>query len=232
MTDLHAHVLPEMDDGSGSAGESLAMLRALADQGVRRVAATPHFYAAENHPEEFLRRRAAALERLQGRWEPGLPDLMLGAEVRFFDGIARAAGMERLCIEGTGLLLLEMPGVPWPERAVQEVLSLHNRTGITVVLAHVERYLRFQKPRSWDALLENGVLMQCNAGWFLHWRTRRKALRMLRSGRVHFLGSDCHGMTGRPPRFGEALEAVGEAEREILKRNLRRYLPPVKGAAT
>lgn len=231
MTDLHTHVLPGMDDGSRSVEESLAMLRALAAQGVRRAAATPHFYAGENGPEEFLRRRDKALERLKSRWEPGLPALLPGAEICFFEGIAQADGMEKLCIQGTELLLLEMPCISWPERTVREVLALHRRAGITVVLAHIERYLRFQKPQVWDTLLENGVLMQCNAGYFLHWRTRRKALQMLSSDRVHFLGSDCHNMTSRPPRFGEALAAVGNAGRDILERNLRRYLPLIEEAA-
>ena len=48
MTDIHCHVLPEMDDGSRSVEESVAMLEALSAQGVGCVAATPHFYAMEN----------------------------------------------------------------------------------------------------------------------------------------------------------------------------------------
>ena len=64
MTDIHSHILPGMDDGSRSTEESLAMLAASAAQGVRAIAATPHFYAMENSPEEFLARRAAAVARL------------------------------------------------------------------------------------------------------------------------------------------------------------------------
>ena len=43
MTDIHSHILPGMDDGSRSTEESLAMLAASAAQGVRAIAATPHF---------------------------------------------------------------------------------------------------------------------------------------------------------------------------------------------
>ena len=44
-TDFHSHILPDMDDGSRCAEDSLKMLRMEAEQGVTRVVATPHFYA-------------------------------------------------------------------------------------------------------------------------------------------------------------------------------------------
>lgn len=47
MIDLHTHILPNVDDGSSSLEESLALLRMLASQGVTLTAATPHFYATE-----------------------------------------------------------------------------------------------------------------------------------------------------------------------------------------
>lgn len=225
MTDIHSHVLPRMDDGSRSTEESLELLRALADQGIDRVAATPHFYPGETDPEEFLARRAAAAARLTEALSstPGLPRLTLGAEVYYFEGIARTEAAEALRIQGTQLLLLEMPTRPWTARMVDEVLELNARRDVTVLLAHVERYLRGQEPEVWDTLLEGGVLAQSNASFFLDWRTRRKALRMLKAGRIHLLGSDCHSMRSRPPRMGEALEAVGQEGRRLLERELERY---------
>lgn len=225
MTDIHAHVLPGMDDGSGSTEESLAMLRASAEQGISRVAATPHFYAWENSPAEFLARRAAAAERLRARWAPELPTLLLGAEVCYFEGMSRVRELDALRVEGTRLLLLEMPFAPWTDRMLRELLLLHQRLGVDVLLAHMERYLRFQKRAVWTVLREAGVLMQCNAGFFLDWRTRARARRMLRSGQVHLLGSDCHNMRTRPPRLGDALQLLGERELAVLTRQLDRLVP-------
>ena len=48
MIDLHTHILPNVDDGSSSLEESLALLRMLASQGVTLTAATPHFYATSD----------------------------------------------------------------------------------------------------------------------------------------------------------------------------------------
>lgn len=218
MTDIHSHLLPQLDDGSRSVEESLELLRALAAQGIDRVAATPHFYPDETSPEDFLARRAASAARLEAVWTPELPRIILGAEVYCFEGIARAA-VEDLRIQGTELLLLEMPFRAWTGRMVDEVLDLNARRGVRVLLAHIERYLRFQKQEVWDTLLEAGVLFQSNASFFLDWRTRRKALRMLKGGRIHLLGSDCHNMTARPEwgrRWRPSARRAGISWRETL----------------
>lgn len=219
MTDIHTHILPRMDDGSRSVEESLAMLEASGAQGIPQVLATPHFYPAEEGPEAFLARRAAAAARLRTVLRPGLPEVRLGAEVCYFEGMARSGVLDALRLEGTGALLLEMPLAPWTERMLREVRSVQELPG-TVVLAHIERYLGLQEPRVWDGLLELGIRFQCNASFFLHWRTRRRALKLLRAGRVHLLGSDCHGVDRRPPRLGEALALLRPEERRMLEKNL------------
>lgn len=229
MIDFHSHVLPGMDDGSTCVEESLAMLEASAQQGIGCMAATSHFYPMENSPEQYLARRAAAEERLRTVWKPGLPKLLLGAEVYFFEGMSRVQELDALRIEGTELLLVEMPFHSWTERMVKELLAVHERQDMTVVLAHIERYFRFQPKRLWDDLLDAGILMQCNAGFFLSWRTKRKACRMLAERRIHLLGSDSHNMSDRPPRLGDALSVIGKSERRRLERSIRQLVPSVEG---
>ena len=67
MTDFHSHILPGIDDGCKTVEESIKALRMMADYGVDRVAATPHFYASQSGetPDEFLVRRNAAEEKLR-----------------------------------------------------------------------------------------------------------------------------------------------------------------------
>ena len=221
MIDVHCHILPGMDDGSQSLDESLAMLEAGAAQGIRWIVATPHFYADENGPEEFLKRREAAAKRLQTVWRPGLPKIKLGCELFYFEGISRCDALDALRMEDTELLLLEMPFVRWTQRMVREVLEIQSRSETTVLLAHIERYLYRQKLEVWDTLLNCGVLNQCNAEFFLRWNTRRKALRMLREGRIHLLGSDGHNTDKRPLRLGDVLTVLGPQERELLEENCR-----------
>jgi protein-tyrosine phosphatase len=224
VIDFHSHVLPGIDDGSRSVEESRRMLAASAGQGITHMAATPHFYPTENSPEQFLARRGQAAARLRAVWQPEFPRLLMGAEVCYFDGISRSGGLEALRIEGTSLLLLEMPVQTWSDRMAAEIKALHSRPGFTVLLAHIERYLRLQRGAVWDGLLAAGVLMQSNASFFLRWSTRRRAVHMLEAGRLHLLGSDCHNMADRAPRMGGALAVIGEKRRRLVEGRCRTLL--------
>lgn len=204
------------------------MLSVSAKQGIAQMAATPHFYPSENTPEQFLDQRKHAAERLRNEWKPEFPKLLLGAEVYYFEGMSRVKELESLRIEGTSLLLLEMPFHAWPGRMVAEVKALHDRPGFTVLLAHIERYLSFQKNAVWDELLEAGVMMQSNATFFLHWSSRRKAIHMLEAGHIHLLGSDCHNMKmkERAPRMGEAMKVIGAERCRALECRCQAVLEP------
>ena len=208
MIDWHNHVLPKMDDGSHSVAESIAMMQAQAAQGVTTVIATPHFYANDDSIASFLERRTRSAALLREQLPEGMPTLRLGAEVQYYQGISRLPGLTSLCIEGTRLLLLEMPFSRWSESMIREVVELSGRDGICLVLAHIDRYLSMQHRDVWLRLLDNGILMQTNASFFTGFTTRRKALSLLKEGYVHVLGSDCHNMTSRPPQIGKALAVI------------------------
>lgn len=208
MIDFHTHILPGMDDGSHSVEESLSMLQMLWEEGATAVIATPHFYANDESVDAFLARRNAAYENLRARLPEDAPEIRLGAEVRYYPGIAKMSDLKRLRIEGSRLLLLEMPMTTWTEYTVRELGELAGKAGLTVVLAHIDRYLAMQKASVWERLLKNGVLMQVNASFFTEFRTKRKAISMLNRGEIHFIGSDCHNMTTRPPRIERAVSTI------------------------
>ena len=216
MIDFHSHVLPKMDDGSRSCAESAAMLRESYAQGIDILAATSHFYANENSPEEFLRRRARSWEQLAEVLTDDMPAIRLGAEVQYFEGICRVREVDLLRLEGSQVLLLEMPFCAWSDRMVKDVLDLNRRPDYTVLLAHIERYLQWQPEEVWQELRDEGVLMQSNPSFFLNRKTRRRALKMLEYGEVDLLGSDCHNMNTRPPELEGAfrliLEKIGQGE--------------------
>lgn len=207
MIDFHSHILPGLDDGSQSVEESLALLELLRKQGIDTVAATPHFYARNNSPEVFLQRRAEAWERLSPHLTADSPQVLLGAEVYYFRGISRLERLPELCLNGN-VLLLEMPFSAWTSGTLEELESLLRREDISVVLAHIERYLPDQPRELWPRLQRMGALFQCNASFFLDWRTRHKAIKMLRKGEIHLLGSDCHGIKHRPPQMDAAMAAI------------------------
>lgn len=204
MIDWHSHILPGIDDGSQDVEQSVLMLRMLADQGVRTVVATPHFYANDGSVDAFLERRREAWELLRPRLSENAPEVLLGAEVRYYQGISRLEKLRDLRIEGTKLLLLEMPMATWPEYVIRELTEISGKSGIQLVMAHIERYFDLQKRSVWQTLLENGILMQVNASHFTGLMTRGKAISLLKEGGIHFVGSDCHNTTTRAPQLDKA----------------------------
>ena len=210
MVDFHSHILPSIDDGSKSLDESIQLLDILHQQGVSLVVATPHFYADQRSVERFLTKRQEAYDQLKSGLKEQHPKVCLGAEVLYYPGISRLEGLEKLCIEGTRVLLLEMPVTRWSDTTVRELLEIAVSFNLTLVLAHIERYMFLQRAGVFAELLNNGVLMQVNASFFTDWFTRRKAFKLLDNGAVHLLGSDCHGVRNRPPQMGEALHILNK----------------------
>lgn len=204
MIDFHSHILPGIDDGSDSVKTSLSMLASLREQRVDTVCATSHFYATERSPERFLYKRAKAFDTLCEVLPADAPAILLGAEVLYFPGMSSMKELPKLCLEGTNILLLEMPFTPWSKHMIREVRDLAHAGDYTVLLAHIDRYYHQQPLSVWDTFLADGVYMQANADAFLRFSSRRKALKFLREERIHVLGTDCHNSVTRPPRMKEA----------------------------
>lgn len=208
MIDFHTHILPGIDDGSRTVDESMAMLHTEMEQGVNVVFLTPHYYAEENSPVSFLKKRYHAWRTLEPYVSRELPKIRLGAEVQYFEGICAVEDIRHLRIVGTDYLLLEMPFRAWSDRMIGDVLELNDRNEMQIVLAHIERYMAWQKPEVWDVLRTSGVMMQSNASFFAGWKTRRKAMEMLKKDQIQFLGSDCHNMKNRMPNWDQIPQQV------------------------
>lgn len=212
MIDIHSHVLPGIDDGSKNIEMSREMLDTSATMGVTLLAATPHFYADQMQIDTFLENREAAYTAIAPYAQAKGIRLIKGAEVAFFRGIGRSEQITALQLEGTNLLLLEMPFRDWTKSDLKEVDQLIDR-GITPILAHIERFYGFQRDKGIvDALMDRDVLVQINTDPLTHWSTRGKLLKLIRQERVHFLGSDCHNTTTRPQNL-----ALG---REVIRKKL------------
>lgn len=226
MIDFHTHILPGIDDGSASVTESVSMLREEKRLGIDAVVATPHYYAEQDDIGSFLEKRENAWNQLMPYLWPELPDVYLGAEVQYFEGICAVEGIELLRIKETDLLLVEMPFRQWTNRVIDDVLELNEREDVQIVLAHIERYLNMQPKDVWDHLRNSGVQMQCNVSYFGNWKTKFKAMSMLNRGEIQFLGSDCHNMRNRRPNWNLISEKAWElVENNRQNQKLRQVRP-------
>lgn len=208
MIDWHSHILPKMDDGSRSVEESIAMLHLQKSQGADVVLATPHFYANEETVDEFLERRGRCFNNLSASLDADCPRVLCGAEVRYYPGISNMEGLERLAIEGTNVLLLEMSMTKWTEYTVKELVELASTKGLTIVMAHIERYMDIQGESTFIRLLNSGMLMQVNSTFFSGFFNKRKAIKLLDLGKIHLIGSDAHNTTSRAPKLDSAYELI------------------------
>ena len=219
--DLHTHLLPHMDDGSKDTAMSLELLRRQAEQGVKTVCATSHFYAHEEPPEAFCKRRAAALAHLRGAAPPQAPRILAASEAAFFAGIGREKALDSLCIENTRTLMLEMPFCSWTDFQLEEVRVLALDRGFQVVLVHPERFCFSRGNReALKRLAELPLGFQVNAGALLRWRTRRIGLELLQMSGLPLLGSDCHNLTTRAPNLKEGRSMVKQKLGEAFLRQM------------
>lgn len=208
VIDFHSHILPGIDDGSRNVQTSIDMLRMCREHGVDTMIATPHFYADSNRVERFVENRQRAYEKVVAQ-NADIPHIMMGAEVAFFAGISRAEKADALTIEGTDVMLLEMPFVTWSDSVVQEVRDLIEKRHFHIILAHIERFLKIPGNKSYvEQVLELPLTVQVNAEALLDFRQRGRLFRMFRQGSAHILGSDCHGMHHRMPNLWLGRDAL------------------------
>lgn len=221
FTDFHTHVLPGIDDGCKSRAEALALLRKQAEQGVRRVVATPHFYPSRDTPERFLKRREAAEAALRKSMqdEEGLPELLMGAEIYFFEGISDCEFLREMAIENTTCVMIEMPMHAWSDRNLQELCGIRQKLKLTPIIAHLDRYLHLPPMRGiHERLAKLPLYVQVNADYFSGVLQKRRALSLFREGKIHLLGSDAHNLTDRAPNLDAAIRALQKAAPAALER--------------
>lgn len=218
MIDFHTHILPGIDDGSKDIDMTEQMLRMEQSMGVSHIYATPHFYAHRISIDSFLERRQRALDEARALTEadPGLPRVTAGAEVYYFSGIGRGRQLEALCIEGTDILLLELPFAQWHSDVAKDISELMDRRDLRIVLAHLERYEAFQKDRRvWDRIVDMPLTIQLNcedfidAGTFLRRNPRYMVSYDLLAAHDNvIIGSDCHNLEDRKPNLADARAAI------------------------
>ena len=212
LVDIHAHILPDMDDGPASMEEALALCRALVAEGVVRVVATPH--QSGLYPRNTNAAIRAAVDRLRAALDEHEIPLTVspGADVRIdADLVRRARDREFMTLaDRQGYVLLELPhDVAFPlTNLVRELRG----EGLTPILSHPERNLAVaRRPTCLWEWLEAGLLFQITMDSLLGAAgkpVQRTARWILDQGLCAMLAGDVHSIDGRPPRHQETWHIV------------------------
>lgn len=214
MIDIHAHVLPGVDDGSRDIYETIEMLTMAAEAGVTDMIATPHCnmqgtfdnYYNQQYIETF-REVEKAIHNLR------LPiHLYPGAEVFVTEDLPELIKKGKiLTLNGGDYMLLEFDFYDNVEFA-NEMLDKVCKMGIRPVIAHPERYFFVQqRPRTVYEWYEKGYVLQCNKGSFtgrFGKHCAKMANELLDRKLVSVIASDAHRSYHRTPVMTDAYEEL------------------------
>ena len=181
-------------------------------QGVTDVIATPHFYPEEDSLDCFLNKANEKYSALKNAvTNKDLPEIYLGCEMPYFKGISVAENLEKLCLNGSKYLLLELDLDSIHKKLFEDLEYLINERKIIPIMAHLERY---HKERHYRKLLhflkQHNIPAQVNAASFDSPPHRKALKKLIKQDIAFIIASDAHSFEKRPPKFTEAFEYIKE----------------------
>lgn len=232
MIDIHCHILPQIDDGSGSLEESIGMAKLAAAEGITDIIATPHHAngkwlneAAKVVEEVALLNRLLAAE--------GIPiTIHSGQEIRVYRELMEDYQEGKLlCLGGSPYMLLEFSSASVPSY-IDSLLHECQVAGIIPIIAHPERNQELtSKPEKLLELIEGGALCQVTShsinGLFGS-KIQKLAIDWCRSNLIHFVSSDAHNLKQRAFQLSKAYATldleIGHEFTASYKRNAEMLL--------
>lgn len=187
--DAHSHILFGVDDGSGSAEESLEMLSFEESLGVTDVWCTPHIMEDVHNTTEGLTERFGRLKELYG----GPVRLHLAAEYMLDNLFLERLDAADILCHGPKTVLVET-SVGNPPYNFDSIVDRIFKAGLNTLLAHPERY-RYLEREDYLRLVSKGVRLQLNLPsltGFYGGLAREKAEWLLANGLYSTFGSDGH----------------------------------------
>ena len=235
MIDLHCHILPGVDDGSGSPDTSCRMAAMAADSGVRAIVATPHCNTRDERKNYASAELSEAFRLLQEEldyWEIPI-QILPGAEVLVRENFAQLLEEGRfLTLNRSRYLLVEFYFDEDSEMMLRNLRRIEEN-GLVPVIAHPERYFAVQdNPAITQDWADRGWVLQINKSSIignLGEGAYETSAILLRRGAAGVIASDAHHYRYRTPHMGVLLEELANRFPEIdpellLSENPRRII--------
>ena len=195
-TDMHCHLVPQVDDGSKCIEESIDCLNTLKAVGYNKVIITPHF----QHPrfpnkEDDIVRRYEEVKRAAREAGVEIEIAGIGGEYRIDSGFKQRLEEPRFLKVADKYVLVEF-SLHQQMMGCDEMIFDMQMKGYEVILAHPERYpyLNVHGERM-EQLKNQGVYFQVNVlslGGFYGEEAKKRAQQLIEKGWVEFLGTDTH----------------------------------------
>jgi protein-tyrosine phosphatase len=215
MIDIHHHLLFDLDDGSRSLEMSVAMAEMAFADGITHIVCTPHANELFPYRPEIISQRLSELE--ETLIAKGIGPLVLGTGCDFhlmYENVEDALHQpSRYTINGKGYLLVEFPDFSISPNTSSIFYDLR-LSGMTPIITHPERNpILARQPERMAEWLATGALIQITAA-SVNGRFGQQAQKvchwLLERNWVHFLATDAHNLTSRPPQMRAAFDHVAE----------------------
>lgn len=212
MIDFHSHILPNIDDGSTSIGETINLIEEASKVGFTGIISTSHYI--QGYYEFDCYERNQLLDIVQNKMQSDNLELYLGSEIYFSSEIIDLIKDKKAStINNTRYLLFELPMNTKP-LFVKELVYELIQNGYRPIIAHPERYSYVQDEINYVRELANlGTLFQANYGSVLgmYGNDAKKTLKkLLKDDLISFLGSDVHRTGQIYPKIPKALKKLNK----------------------
>lgn len=212
MVDIHSHILPGLDDGSGDMDTTIKMLENAERCGTKAIIATPHYYRGyfENGYEEVS--RLVELLKVDTASRGMNMDIYPGQEV-FLDKHTVEMYKKGYIggLNGSRYLLVELPMQDYEASFLDIVYELR-LLGAVPVIAHPERYTYIMDDiKVINPFVEEGCLFQINTGsitGIFGKPVQKTAKVLIENGLCNFVASDAHSNHKRCTGLSDAFEIV------------------------
>ena len=215
MIDIHSHILFNIDDGAETLEDSVKLCRDAADNGVKLITATPHFFDY-SHIRSFVSERNHKISVLREILDEEDIHISVaaGSELFLNDKVFSAGDLDALTINGSRYMLCEFPLGPFDiDRAPLWIDELISR-GYTPIVAHPERYIEFHRNLYIiDELLDREVVFQVNIDSLTGKNgeePQKMAVDMVMRKIALLIGSDAHDTEYRHTRLREKFKDLPE----------------------
>lgn len=226
MIDLHAHILPGLDDGADVMEEALAMAELAIEGGTSCIVATPHSNQVgrfENYCSKELIHIFESFEAKVRHYHMPLK-IYRGMEIFASENVPELLKKGKLMgINGSRYCLIEFPFDDSPERMgsiLESVLDI----GMIPLIAHPERYgCIIQEPAILYEWMDMGCRAQINKGSLLGRFGRsiaKTASVLMEYELVSCIASDSHTSEVRTPFMADVREYVEDTYGPILAKRL------------
>lgn len=220
MIDVHAHIIPGIDDGAKDLGMSLEMLKIAEQDGIKTIIATPHFYR-NKYECSFIEVEKQADSLRKAAENEGISVKIVNGQEVFIDKytVDLYKSGDIGTINGSKYILVETSFENTKPLEVLENIYEIKLLGLTPILAHPERYsFVIRDNSSINDFIKEGCLFQITSssitGVFGK-DVKKTAENLIKNGVCNFIGSDAHSTGRRSPKMREAMEELKKLNREV-----------------